>query len=115
MGATWIAQATELAQTRAQIADLEALIMLRGIHIEKQAETIADLRAELERTLAQLGAAVRVREPLRVVCPRCGGPLVVREADEFMPPGAVWCRKCYEYWWLGRKNGGPPPPDGCEV
>src|SRR3990167_3664909 len=41
MGATWIAQEAELAQARAHIADcnafiadLEALIMLRGIHLQ---------------------------------------------------------------------------------
>jgi len=102
MGATWIAQDAELAQARAQIADLEALVILRDIHIEKQDATIADLRAELERTLAKLGeATLGNMVALRVVCPRCGMSLVTK-TEEFMPPGAIWCSRCNEYWWLGR-------------
>jgi len=66
MGVTWIAQDVALAQARAHIADcnafiaeLRALIMLRDIHIAKQDETIAGLRAELASTLAKLGDATR--------------------------------------------------------
>jgi hypothetical protein len=110
MGTPWIAQEAELAQARAQIADLEALIMLRGIHIAKQDETIADLRAELERTLAALGDVVRMKneknghltmvetDPYNgAVCPRCGGPLDV-STHEFVPP--FRCSACGGEWWL---------------
>ena len=117
MGATWIAQDAELAQARAQIADcnafiadLEALIMLRGIHIAKQDATIADLRAELASTLEALGDVVRTKneknghltmaatEPYSgIVCPRCGGPLDV-STTEFVPP--FRCSACGGQWWL---------------
>ena len=49
----------ENEELRATIAGLEALILLRGIHIAKQDETIADLRAELASTLAKLGDVTR--------------------------------------------------------
>ena len=55
------------------LSELKALLMLRGIHIAKQDETIADLRAELVSTLAKLGEATRVGTTKQVTLSSRGG------------------------------------------
>jgi len=110
MGVMLLSLEAELAQARAQLAERDALLMLRGIHIAKLDETIADLRAELASTLAALGDVVRTKNEMNghltmaetelysgAVCPRCGGPLDV-STHEFVPP--FRCSACGGEWWL---------------
>jgi hypothetical protein len=108
MGIIWMD--AELARLKDRVATLEALNMLRDIHIAKLDECNVRLGAELQRTLAALGEVVRTKNEKNghlvmaetelysgAVCPRCGGPLDV-STHEFVPP--FRCRACGGEWWL---------------